>query len=110
MISEIFIVLAAICNAVMDSVEYETVFSKTIFSKKDPKFWLKTVSCDNVKFLKFTKYRPDAWHLSKSTLVVFVIISIVTYSPVISPFLDFFLLGLIWNITFNLFYNKIFRL
>ena len=107
--SLIFLVLAAMFNALMDSVEYETAFEKSIFYKLNPKWWCKSISWEYVKFLPFTKYRPDAWHLAKSSMVVFIVLAIVVAAPVSHPLPHFVLLGLIWNMSFNLFYNHIFR-
>lgn len=107
--SAAFLILAAACNALMDSVEYETAFEKSIFSKLNPKWWCKSISWEYVKFLPLTKYRPDAWHLAKSSMVVFIVLAIVVAAPVSHPLPHFVLLGLIWNMSFNLFYNHIFR-
>jgi hypothetical protein len=51
----------------------------------------------------------DSWHFCKTMLIVFVCLAIVVYSPVINWWVDLIVLGTIWNITFSLFYNKIFR-
>lgn len=107
--SAILLILAAMFNAVMDSVEYETAFEKSIFSKLNPKWWCKSISWEYVKFLPLTKYRPDAWHLAKSSMVVFIVLAVVVAAPVSHPVPHFVLLGLIWNMSFNLFYNHIFR-
>lgn len=108
-LSAIFLMLAAMFNALMDSVEYETAFEKSIFSNLNPKWWCKSISWEYVKFLPLTKYRPDAWHLAKSLMVVFIVLAIVVAVPVSHPLPHFVLLGLIWNMSFNLFYNHIFR-
>jgi hypothetical protein len=109
LLSCLFIALAAVLNAVMDSVEYETAFEKSIFNRYNPKWWCKSISWKYVKFIPFTKYRPDAWHLAKSGMIVFLLLAVVVYTNDFIPFMDFVLLGLIWNMIFNLFYNKIFR-
>ncbi len=107
--SLLFLVLAAAFNALMDSVEYETAFEKSIFSKLNPKWWCKSISWEYVKFLPFTKYRPDAWHLAKSSMVVCIVLALVFSVPVSAKLPYFIILGLAWNISFNLFYNHIFR-
>ena len=107
--SIIFLALAAMFNALMDSVEYETAFEKSIFYKLNPKWWCKSISWEYVKFLPFTKYRPDAWHLAKSAMVVCIVLAIVFAAPVSHKLLLFVLFGILWNISFNLFYNYIFR-
>lgn len=108
--SLVFLALAAMFNALMDSVEYETAFEKSIFHKLNPKWWCKSISWEYVKFLPFTKYRPDAWHLSKSAMVVCIVLAIVTYVPISeNKLIAFIALGILWNLSFNLFYNHIFR-
>lgn len=109
MISSIFIILASIFNAVMDSIEYETAFQKSIFNKLDPKWWCKSISWEYVEFLPFTNYRLDAWHLFKSLMIVSLVLSIVFYKSMYGPIVDFIILGSIWNLSFNLFYGHIFR-
>jgi hypothetical protein len=107
--SAVFLILAAMFNAVMDSVEYETAFEKSIFSSLNPKWWCKSISWEYVKFLPLTKYRPDAWHLAKSSMVVCVVLAVVFSIDTVYKLPQFVLLGLIWNMSFNLFYNHIFR-
>jgi hypothetical protein len=121
-----FIIIAAIANALMDSVETSIAFRKSIFKNRNPKWWNKEVSHLYVGFLPHTKYRPDAWHLAKSTMIFFLILAIVVYSPIFSQlyclfiesdfwsnFLgavsDLIFYGIFWNIAFNTFYNKVFR-
>jgi len=105
--SALFVILAAICNAVMDRVGDDTAYSRSIFSRLNPKWWSKVVSWEYVKFLPLTKYRPDAWHLAKSFMVIFLVLAVVTYTTW-QPVVDFLALGFLWNATFNLFYNHIF--
>ena len=107
--SAVFLSLAAVCNALMDSVEYETAFEKSIFSKLNPKWWCKSISWEYVKFLPFTKYRPDAWHLAKSSMVVFIVLAVVMTDTQPTKLPYFVVMGLVWNISFNVFYNHIFR-
>lgn len=104
-----FLALAAMFNALMDSVEYETAFEKSIFSKLNPKWWCKSISWEYVKFLPLTKYRPDAWHLAKSSMVVCIVLALVFSVEVSSKLPHFVILGILWNLSFNLFYNHIFR-
>lgn len=122
--SFIFIILAAICNALMDKVENEIQYNTSIFRRfKTPEFWCKTKSAHSVNLIPGTTYRPDAWHISKSLMIIFLIAAIVMFTPSISthlkPFFQWYVLmgtlieillfGTIWNVTFNLFYNKFFK-
>lgn len=105
----LFVILAAICNAVMDCLEYDTVYDKSIFRKYNPKWWLKSVSWQYSNFLPFTKYRLDGWHLFKSLTIFNMMGAVVVYTPIVNFLIDFVILGTIWIVIFNLFYNKIFR-
>ena len=101
----IFIALAAICNAVMDSVENEHVTS-TVFRSLNPKFWWKRTSWEYAK--KTFGYKWDAWHMAKSGMIIFICLAVVFYHPFI-VLVDFIILGALWNLVFNLFYNKVFK-
>ena len=103
----IFFALAAVCNAVMDRIENSIQFNQSVFNRLNPEFWCKTISAHSVKFIPFTKYRLDAWHLFKSLMIIFIVLAIIFYNPFIYV-LDFVILGIIWNLVFNIFYNKVF--
>jgi len=107
-LSYILICLAAICNAFMDKIENSIQFNNSIFRNLNPEFWCKTISAHSTKFIPFTKYRPDAWHLSKSLMVILFCTAIVTYHSFI-PIIDFIIYGLLWNLIFNITY-KLFKL
>lgn len=98
--------VAAILNAVMDRVENEG-FYQSIFRDKKSSFWYKRDSWN--KATKVFGWKFDAWHLSKSLMLVFIAIAIVLYKPIFNPLYDFGLAGLTWIVVFNLFYNRIFK-
>jgi hypothetical protein len=109
----LFFILAAICNACMDKLAWH--FHKSVFNKLDPNFWNPNVSWRTAKIIPFTKYKLDAWHLFKSAMIIFICIAwAIAFCYGKSSINNFcFVLaliafaGLIWNITFNLFFNKI---
>jgi hypothetical protein len=125
-VSLIFIVLAAICNAVMDVLQwYESVFYKI---KKDATWWNPNISWINkyekgdpdygrkkwILGLNYPVQLTDAWHLFKSLMIVFLCLSIVTFQDIypktiLDDILIFCIFGTAWNVTFSLFYNKILR-
>lgn len=90
----------------MDRIENENFYT-SVFRKKNPKFWYKRESWKYTK--KIFGYKLDAWHLAKSGMIVSFCLAIVFYIPVFG-LIDFVLFGLIWNLTFNLFYNHLFKL
>lgn len=91
----------------MDRVENDIQFNQSIFKRLKKGFWCKTESASR-PFIRFTKYRPDAWHLAKSLMVIFICLAIIFYKPLF-PIIDFCIFGICWNIFFNLGYNKIFK-
>lgn len=103
----ILVFFAAIFNAAMDRLENLPAFNKSIFNHLDPKFWCKEVSWQFTNFIPYTKYRPDAWHICKSAMIVLLIAAIVLSNNL--QWWQFPILGTLWNVTFNLFYNKIMK-
>jgi len=122
-LSYIFIVLAAVFNAVMDRVENSIQFKVSVFKNLNSEFWCKTISAHSKNFIPFTKYRVDAWHLAKSGMIICFVSSAAFYHPFVEnflqPFIDNYALagkvifiilgGGIYNLTFNLFYNNVFK-
>lgn len=125
--SLIFIILAAICNAVMDACSH--YYYRSIFTRYSDLYWNADRSWLNKYidrspekgfrkiFLGFNYpvFLTDAWHLFKSLMIVFLILSITFAWSNNPPFITtwwFYLviiivLGTIWNVVFNLFYNHL---
>lgn len=110
MISLLFLFLAAVFNAVMDAVENENYY-ESIFRKLPQQFWYKRESWKYVK--KIFGYRPDAWHLSKSAMVICIVLAIIFFDLPVAKWQDWAVYiivgGVTWNVTFTIFYHKIFR-
>ena len=68
----IFALLIGMFSAIMDRTAEPVAFNKSIFKNKDPKWWVRSVSWEYVKFLPLTKYRPDAWHIAQSLMYLCV--------------------------------------
>jgi hypothetical protein len=116
-LSCIFFALAAACNAVMDSVENEHIYD-TVFNpqRKNSAFWYKRDSWDKAK--KIGGWKFDAWHLFKSIAVINLCLSAafaatsdlaLRWGLLAQVILKVVILGLTWNLSFNLFYNVIFK-
>ena len=130
-ISFLFIILASICNAVMDTSNHH--YSTSKLSKFNPNFWNGEVSWKNkyingdqlngrVKWF-FGINKPvqltDCFHLFKMLMVIFICLSAITFDKCLMitncvySFMSFSLLllvyGTLWNLSFSLFYNKILR-
>lgn len=99
-----FFILAAISNAFMDVILWH--FDKSIVSNLPKEWWNPNYSWMNVK--PILGVRPDAWHLAKYGMLVSLIGSIATYKPILG-YWDVVIYFIVWWITFELFYSKIFR-
>lgn len=106
MVAYLFVALAAILNAFMDSVESEH-FHVTIFRKWNQKFFYKRESWKYAKMIR--NYRLDAWHLAKSLMIVCIAFAISFMDLEHWWIVKFLTVGGIWIVVFNLFYNQIFK-
>jgi hypothetical protein len=119
MLSLVFVLLASICNAIMDTISFH--YEISIFNKSNPVYWNPQISWKN-KYIDWDngnrerkrflgiKIAPtflDAWHLFKSMMIIFLALAIVLYEVYFDLIIDFVAIGIIWNITFILFYNKL---
>jgi len=98
--------IAAFFNALMDTLENEPSFNSSIFKDWTKEFWSKEVSWKYAK--KVLNYRVDGWHLAKSAMIFCLLGAIVLFRlhPIFMPVLVHFIcMGLIWNITFEVFYR-----
>lgn len=109
MVAFVFIIVAAILNACMDRVETKISFNDSIFWRKDPHFYCKPISAGKVKFIPMTRYRPDFWHLCKSGVICCLLAVPFFYTIIVYPFLDYILMGLVYNVVFEQFYSKILK-
>ena len=105
MIWILFIFVSAFFNAVMDLLENENYYG-SVFRNYNQKWWYKRESWKYVKFLPFTTYRPDGWHIAKTLMIVSMSVALVTYKSILGVF-DVLIFGLVWNVSFNLFYSKL---
>jgi len=108
MITYLLIVLAALFNSVMDKTKDTIQYNSSLFGKLgwNPKFWNDQVS-EHI-FILGTKYKPNAWHISKSCMLTSLFLAIIYYKPFI-PIVDFICMGAVWVMPFNLFYNHILK-
>ena len=127
----LFILLASICNATMDKVDHH--YFKSVFRHFKNKLWWngdegwrnKYVDRDpnkgRVKWLWGLINKPvqltDSWHFFKMLMIIFNCSAIVcalrhdTSAPVYAWYGCITLLilyGTVWNLTFTLFYHRIF--
>jgi hypothetical protein len=102
----IFWGLAAFFNSVMDAVENEN-FHESIFKDLPKGFWYKRESW---KFApRLLGWKADAWHISKSLMIICIAATVIFYHPLINKWVDFLFLGVVWNVSFNVFYHVLFK-
>jgi hypothetical protein len=106
-LSTFFICLAAFFKAVADTLTHH--FDTSVFKWKDRKFWDPDISWKYASYLKFTKYKIDAWHLANSGMIIAFCAAIVTYKSHLWWGWELLLAGTLFNLSFNLFYNKLLR-
>ena len=130
MISLIFLILASICNAIMDVCSFH--YNTSVFNKLNPKFFDGSISWktkykdwdngDNRRRkifgtgINYPVQLTDAFHMFKSLSIVFICISIATFdcnflsiieSQTLRTIIIIGIYGTAWNVTFSMFYNFI---
>lgn len=118
-------IIASICNSIMDTSSHH--YSTSIFKDLNPMWWNGEISWKNKYidgdfnkgFRKWWRFNypvqlTDCFHFFKTLMIIFITISIVTFDSSLIKngyYLIFyiFMYGVIWNITFSLFYDKILR-
>lgn len=121
MISIIFIVLASICKAIKDTLNFH--YENSVFRNCNAKYWNPAISWQNkyrtpqsyfeiknrkAKFFgstTFLVFLTDAWHLFDFLQTIFFIVAIVAYSKIVFCIVDIFILYCIFSIWFELFYR-----
>lgn len=96
--------MAAILNAVMDRTGDSVAFNRSIFNHLDPKFWNKEISWQYAK--KVFGWKADCWHIAKSGMIICLAASLLLDGI---KWWEFPILGTLWNVTFNTFYNHILK-
>ena len=129
MISLILWSIAPIFNAIMDLVEAEPFYQSIFFKAPNStnsnvetvtkwnNWWYKRISWAYAK--KIFGYKIDAWHISKSLMIIFIVASAILFHFEemlfntkflwINISLEVVIRGLSWNTIFSLFYHKLFR-
>jgi hypothetical protein len=106
MLALILLIAAGIFKAIADTLLHH--FDTSIFKWKDPRFWNPAVSWKYVGFIKFTRFRPDSWHLANSAMIFCFVGAVSAYAP-FPWWATFFGGGIVFNLVFNLFYDKLLK-
>jgi hypothetical protein len=104
-ISSLFIIIAAICKAVADTLVHH--YDTSVFRFSNRRFWDPAISYKFVKFLPLTKYRADGWHLANSIGIISWCLAVVLHSGWLPWYYELLIDGALFNLIFNLFYNKL---
>lgn len=131
MLSLVFLMLASICNAIMDVCNHK--YGRSIFystSNRDWNRWWNTAYSWRNKYIdddsdngrrklwntniNYPVQLTDAWHFFKMLMIIFITLSIVSYNGFIYDIVEFRVIeiivyGTIWNTTFSLFYKRVFQ-
>jgi len=129
-LSTLFFVLAACCNALMDTIQFHW-YKFRWRDKVNAQFWNPAISWlnkyidhDSKKGLKYKGWLGwmsnflDAWHLFKMIMIFFFALSVIFFpysfkfcvfnSHLLNGVLWLAILGIAWNIPFNYCFNTLF--
>lgn len=104
--SALYLIIAAILNAFMDRIENEN-FYESIFRNRSERFWYKRTSWKYAKVI--FGWKLDAWHIAKSLMIISLMMAMVKYTVYYNWWVDVIMAGGLWIVTFNIFYNKLFK-
>lgn len=107
MIAFLLIALAGMFKAVADTLFHH--YHDSIFKGLDQQWWNPSLSWKYVGFLPLTSYRPDAWHLSNTGMIVSFCCAVAFNDLYWHPLLQVGALGADFILVFNLFYNRILK-
>jgi len=102
----LIVVLAAVCKAISDTLDHH--FDTSVFRDRPRRTWDPNQIHRSVKMI--FGYPLDAWHIVNSIQIcLWLTLPFVFRGFFGEPVADYILLGFAHLITFNTFYNKIFR-
>jgi hypothetical protein len=130
MLSILFLSLAGICNAIMDSILFH--WDKSIFKGSKLEWWANpevsyknkwknhSNSEDGEKFPGSSTifvFITDLWHFAQSFMITFFVLGVLFYDgivvikgyPLVSLLIDFVILKGVFSLTFELFWSKILK-
>ena len=117
MISMILFALAAICNAVGDTLIHH--YSTSVFNRLDSTFWNPAISWRNkyvngqrrklIGSINYPVQLTDAWHLFKSLMLTFLGFAIACHAHIYNPVIDATIYLMIWWLFFESFYTYVLK-
>ena len=130
MLSVLFLSLAGICNAIIDTILFH--WDKSIFKGSKLEWWANpevsyknkwknhSNSEDGEKFPGSSTifvFITDLWHFAQSFMITFFVLGVLLYDgivvikgyPLVSLLIDFVILKGVFSLTFELFWSKILK-
>jgi hypothetical protein len=93
----VLLILAAFFSAVMDKTKDTIQYNSSVFKNWNKRFWNDE---EPTQYFWRTKYKLNAWHLSKSLMIICIC------AAISRTIWEFIIYGIIWNLVFNFLYNK----
>ena len=118
----ICIILAGICNAIMDIIQFK--FQASIFIKfpkikqwSDPQLswknkWKNGDPGQGEKFPGSSTifvWTTDLWHFSQSFMISFFVLAVIFYSPIYNYIVDFIILKFLFSLFFEIFWDYVLK-
>lgn len=103
----ILIFAAAFYKAVADTLQHH--YDTSVFKNLPFQYWNPIESWKYVKFFPLSRFRPDAWHLCNSFMIVSFVFMAVFHEQKIKWFWEVLIYGVEFNLVFGLFYDYILR-
>lgn len=94
-------------KALADTLSHH--FGTSVFKGWDSTFWDAQVAWQYHHFLPLTRYPVDGWHLANSAMILFFLLSVMTYQRLTKWYFELLVYGALFNLIFNLFYDHILR-
>tara|TARA_B100000497_G_scaffold93417_1_gene104504 strand:- start:676 stop:1074 length:399 start_codon:yes stop_codon:yes gene_type:complete len=130
MLSILFLLLAGICNAIMDSILFH--WEKSIFKGSKLEWWANPKVSYKNKWKNYSNsedgekfpgsstifvWVTDLWHFAQSFMITFFVLGVLFYDsivvikgyPLVSLLIDFVILKGVFSLTFELFWGKILK-
>jgi len=120
MLSLFFVILAGICNSIMDTVQFR--YHSIRFKKLNERWWDPKISWHNKwkngdpeqgeKYFGSSTFLilfTDAWHFVQSLMILCFSLAIVLYSPMTIVWIDAIIYYIVFGLIFELFWSYIWR-
>ncbi|MBN1340747.1 MAG: hypothetical protein JXA03_15570 [Bacteroidales bacterium] len=113
------VIMAAVANSIMDTLKFR--FTGSFFDRPawmrfcGPMSWKnkwKPGTTDKERFpgsSTLLVWTTDLWHLAQMAMKTAFILAIILYSPLVSWWADFIIYSIVFSLTFELFFSKVWK-